>query len=160
MTEKIFIELEKHHRKRALAIGKKLMSKPKFSPFILFFPFILIPYYYELKKYENSLRIFVEEFLFTKKIALELLKNDIREENLPNIIKEKIFKDDLYKDIYIFQEKEIIEIFKNKGLTNYDIIEAEIKIIQISREICNLKDASLEFSCKLEHILRAELSAL
>ncbi len=60
-----------HEKSTAWKITSKVLHKPKLSIFIFFVPIVFIPYMQRVEQYKEKSRIFNEEYLYTKKIALD-----------------------------------------------------------------------------------------
>ena len=60
-----------YERKFAAQLGRAIMQKPKLSTWMVLIPFIFIFYFQDLSKYKNSRQDFSENYLHSRKIALE-----------------------------------------------------------------------------------------
>lgn len=59
------------------AVASKVIDKPVVSAWMIFFPFILIQYFFNLRRFKSGVEIFAREFLQNKKIALDSAKESL-----------------------------------------------------------------------------------
>lgn len=126
----IFIEEEK---KRAIKISNEIIEKPKISVMVIMFPFLLINYIQELRVYRYKKEFFIKEYLFLKKIVVNLLKEGYSSsEKIKKQIETILIKDEKYLEFYKCQIQEALSI------KNYIFQEESEKVMRL-KEIETLK---------------------
>ncbi|MEW6661163.1 MAG: NF038143 family protein [Bacillota bacterium] len=96
-------------------VPAKVLDKPELSFWMFFFPIVFVPYMYRHKAYKESLKVFSQGYLFTKKVALEaaclIYKNEQTwEEALEKARLQVYKKPDAVGHILEIYQKQMLEI--------------------------------------------------
>ncbi len=73
-----------YERKFAAQLGRAIMQKPKLSSWMIFIPFIFIFYFQDLSKYKNARHEFSENFLLSRRVALQEALEALAEQREPD----------------------------------------------------------------------------
>lgn len=116
IVEKNYELILKEEENFSRKVASLVIEKPAVSAWMIFFPFIVIHYFLNLKRFKSGVEVFAREFLQNKKIALDSAKESI---------------------IFGLDKKEAIErnFFSNKNQENSErtkiLREKQLKEIEI-----------------------------
>lgn len=168
IREDFFSSISEYEEQRAAKIAEKLIEKPQLSIMMILFPLLFLTFVTQMKRYKARREIFRDEYLFTRKLALEALRTVENREQIEEYFRKNIYKeceieniDRLFEaqcrealELYKKYEKLITDIEGEKNFISEEVREAELNTLLISREIFQLDLESLALNCKLEKILK------
>lgn len=153
----IFIEEEK---KRAIEISNEIIEKPRISMMVVVFPFLLINYIQELRIYRYKKQFFLKEYLFLKRITVDLLKKGyLSSEKIKTQIEKVLIKDEKYLEFYRYQIQEALSIKKYLFQEESEKIMRlkEIETLKKWIDVFEVDKESLEVSLKLLKALKNKI---
>lgn len=117
LLEQNYVIILSHEENFSRTVASQVIEKPAVSAWMIFFPFIFIHYFLNLKRFKAGVEEFTKQFLHNKKIALDAAMNSLkfREE------KNKAIEMGLSK-IYKYENSEKFKLLKQKQLREVEIL--------------------------------------